>query len=268
MRPLQPIGLCTYRARATRLVRPMPVRGAVSLRRAGIGALAALLILAPDGLHRSEAEAKLTAVTPPVAAPLPPPVPLMVLTTAAGAPGYEYARRSVAAGTASAPVQPAALTIEDAWLSVFGGEFQLAAFIAHVAAANDLPPAFLLGLLRQESGLNHRAVSRAGAQGIAQFMPGTAGERGLADPFDPYEAIPKSAELLKEYRARFGNLGLAAAAYNAGPQRIRNWLSGRATLPAETLAYVTRITGRSADAWRLDGDRSTTAEFLRDMQRP
>ena len=49
-------------------------------------------------------------------------------------------------------------------------------------------------------------------------MPGTAAERGLSDPFDPEQAIPKAAELLSELRTRFGNLGLAAAAYNAGPQ--------------------------------------------------
>ncbi len=100
------------------------------------------------------------------------------------------------------------------------------ALIASAAAANDLPPDFFLRLLRQESGLNPYAVSPVGAQGIAQFMPGTAAERGLRNPFDPGEAIPKSAELLREHRARFGNLGLAAAAYNAGPQRVARMARG------------------------------------------
>ena len=53
--------------------------------------------------------------------------------------------------------------------------------------------------------------------GVAQFMSGTASERGLADPFDPATAIPASAKLLAELARRFGNLGLSAAAYNAGP---------------------------------------------------
>ncbi len=64
------------------------------------------------------------------------------------------------------------------------------------------------------------------AQGIAQFMPGTASERRLLDPFDPVQALPKSAEFLSELRSQFGNLGLAAAAYNAGPRRVQEWLAG------------------------------------------
>ena len=130
------------------------------------------------------------------------------------------------------------------------------ALIASAAAANDLPPDFFLRLLRQESGLNPYAVSPVGAQGIAQFMPGTAAERGLRNPFDPGEAIPKSAELLREHRARFGNLGLAAAAYNAGPQRVRGWLEGRSAMPAETRDYVVRITGRPLEEWATQAGRA------------
>src|SRR5437870_3050543 len=81
------------------------------------------------------------------------------------------------------------------------------------------------------------------AQGIAQFMPGTAAERRLLDPFDPVQALPKSAEFLRELREQLGNLGLAAAAYNAGPQRVRDWLSGARPLPAETHNYVLAVTG-------------------------
>jgi soluble lytic murein transglycosylase-like protein len=87
-----------------------------------------------------------------------------------------------------------------------------------------LPIAFLTRLTWQESSFRPNTISPAGAQGIAQFMPKTADERGLANPFDPEEAIPKSAELLADLKQRFGNLGLAAAAYNAGPLRVANWL--------------------------------------------
>src|SRR6185503_17464107 len=84
---------------------------------------------------------------------------------------------------------------------------------------------------------------------------GTAAERGLADPFDPEQAIPKSAELLDELRRRFGNLGLAAAAYNGGPARVEAWLDGRGGLPWETRNYVSVITGRAAEDWIAESRR-------------
>ena len=117
------------------------------------------------------------------------------------------------------------------------------------AAQNALPVDFFTRLIWQESRFNPFSVSHAGAQGIAQFMPGTARRVGLADPFDPIQALPKSAELLRELRAHFGNLGLAAAAYNAGPKRVEDWLGKRKVLPQETEAYVRIITGRSAQEW-------------------
>jgi hypothetical protein len=118
------------------------------------------------------------------------------------------------------------------------------------AHANDLPLDFLTRLLWQESRFNPDAVSRAGAQGIAQFMPKTGASRGLQNPFDPIQAITKSAELLRDLSIQFGNLGLAAAAYNAGPKRVQDWLAGHRSLPQETQAYIRIVTGRSADEWR------------------
>jgi hypothetical protein len=61
--------------------------------------------------------------------------------------------------------------------------------------------------------------------------------------------LPKSAEFLSELRDQFGNLGLAAAAYNAGPQRVRDFIAGARALPIETQNYVLTITGRSVDDW-------------------
>jgi hypothetical protein len=86
------------------------------------------------------------------------------------------------------------------------------------AAANGLPVDYFTRLIWRESSFRPWVVSPVGAQGIAQFMPGTAAERGLLDPFDPLQAIPASAQLLKGLAERFGSLGLAAAAYNAGPR--------------------------------------------------
>jgi hypothetical protein len=126
--------------------------------------------------------------------------------------------------------------------------------VESAAQAHGLPFEFFARLIWQESRFQPNAVgpmTRNGqrAQGIAQFMPGTANARGAFDPFDPVSALPKSAEFLEELHRTFGNLGLAAAAYNAGPGRVREWLSGRSGLPAETRNYVLRITGRSADDW-------------------
>ena len=134
------------------------------------------------------------------------------------------------------------------------------------AASQGLPIDFFTRLIRQESNFDPKAVSRAGAQGIAQFMPGTARWRGLSDPFEPTDALRESARWLRELREQFGNLGLAAAAYNAGPQRVRDWLAGHGQLPNETRVYVRIITGRSANEWvgtketRADGPTGTCAQ--------
>ncbi len=121
--------------------------------------------------------------------------------------------------------------------------------LAAVAAANDLPLGFFTRLIWQESRFDPAAVSRAGAQGIAQFMPKTAAWVGLANPFDALGAVDKSAQFLRSLRAQFGNLGLAAAAYNAGPKRVEDWLGGRRSLPRQTEAYVRIVTGHAASEW-------------------
>jgi hypothetical protein len=119
------------------------------------------------------------------------------------------------------------------------------------AEARDLPPMPFVRLIWKESRFNPHAVSPKGAQGIAQFMPGTAEERGLYDPFQPKLAIVHSASLLADLRREFGNFGLAAAAYNAGAERVRAWLAGSSGLPWETRDYVEFITGRAAEEWKL-----------------
>ena len=121
------------------------------------------------------------------------------------------------------------------------------------AEARGLPPMAFVRLIWRESRFNPRAVSYKGAQGIAQFMPGTADERGLDDPFEPKSAIMHSASLLADLRAEFGNFGLAAAAYNAGAERVRGWLAGSSGLPGETRAYVQFVTGLDAESWKEPG---------------
>ncbi|MDE3745338.1 lytic transglycosylase domain-containing protein [Methylobacterium radiotolerans] len=141
---------------------------------------------------------------------------------------------------AAAPSEGATETVEQA----------LCRLIDDSAKARGLPVPFLTRLIWRESSFRVGVVSPAGAQGVAQFMPGTARERGLLDPFDPEQAIPHAAHLLADLRTQFGNLGLAAAAYNGGAARVSKWLAGDGGLPAETRAYVAAITGRPVDDWR------------------
>lgn len=130
--------------------------------------------------------------------------------------------------------------------------------IEAAARANNLPLEFFARVIWQESRFQSDAVgpvTRSGqrAQGIAQFMPGTASERRLLDPFDPVQALPKSAEFLSQLRSQFGNLGLAAAAYNAGPRRVQEWLAGTGPMPQETRHYVAVITGATIEEWQAAG---------------
>lgn len=131
--------------------------------------------------------------------------------------------------------------------------------IERAAQANGLPVGFLTRIIWRESSFRASVVSPAGAQGIAQFMPGTAVARGVLNPFDPEEAIPKSARLLADLKRRFGNLGLAAAAYNAGAQRVAGWLAGKGSLPSETRTYIQYVTARPAEDWQGSGSSNPNA---------
>ena len=126
---------------------------------------------------------------------------------------------------------------------------ELCTTLVEVARSNDLPLGFFTNLIWRESRFDHDAISPVGAMGIAQFMPDVAEKLSL-DAFDSRSALPASGRLLRVLRARFGNLGLAAAAYNAGPKRVLDWLERRSTLPKETQDYVYLITGRPAALWQ------------------
>jgi hypothetical protein len=116
-----------------------------------------------------------------------------------------------------------------------------AAPIAAAAQRWNVSAALLAAQLYAESGFNSYAVSPAGAQGIAQFMPGTARSLGLDDPFDAAQAIDAQGRLMRDLLRRFGSVPLALAAYNAGPGAV----SACGCVPPypETQAYVARILG-------------------------
>jgi Transglycosylase SLT domain len=118
------------------------------------------------------------------------------------------------------------------------------------AARSGLPVNFLARLIWRESIFDDQAISPVGAEGIAQFMPDTAKLRGLKNSFDYREALPASADYLAFLREKFGNLGLAAAAYNFGEDGTAKWLGGTRSLPDETEDYVLEITGHEAAEWR------------------
>ena len=140
------------------------------------------------------------------------------------------------------------------------------------AQGEGLPLEFFARAIWQESRFQSDAVgpvTRYGqrAQGIAQFMPGTANERRLLDPFDPVQALPKSAEFFRELRGQFGNLGLAALAYNAGPRRVQEWLAGSGPMPQQTRNYVSAITGTPVHDW-AKAARPQAARPCADRQLP
>jgi len=179
---------------------------------------------------------------------------LMLLAAGAGARPVEYAPQTAAVDTGAArPSEHGARAKRRAPYEIK----DQAAFVAKVcrqievaARAYGLPPAFLAKLIWKESRFDPNAISPMGAEGIAQFMPATAARRGLENTFEPMAAILASAELLAKYENSYGNLGLAAAAYNAGADRVDAWRAGQSGLPFETRDYVYSITGHKAREWK------------------
>ena len=103
-----------------------------------------------------------------------------------------------------------------------------------------IEPALLRAMIHAESGFQPRARSPKGAIGLMQLMPGTARQMGVADALVPYANVQGGAKYLAWLLARFnGDLPLAIAAYNAGPEAVRKY----AGIPpyAETQVYVQRV---------------------------
>lgn len=116
----------------------------------------------------------------------------------------------------------------------------LSSLIQTAATKYGIDPGLLSALVQQESGGNAAAVSKAGAQGLTQLMPGTAAQYGVTDPFDPAQNLDGGAHFLADLLNRYnGDTSLALAAYNAGPGNVAKY-NGIPPFP-ETQSYVTTI---------------------------
>jgi soluble lytic murein transglycosylase-like protein len=117
---------------------------------------------------------------------------------------------------------------------------ELQELLAKAGTAHDLDVDLLASVVRQESGGNAHAVSRSGALGLMQLMPGTAAELGVNNAFAPGENVNGGSAYLDALLKRYhDNLALALAAYNAGPAAVDKWHG----IPPyrETRAYVARV---------------------------
>ena len=127
-----------------------------------------------------------------------------------------------------------------------GGPHQLASgqletLVRNAAFAHEVDPKLVAAVIDAESHGNPAAVSRVGAQGLMQLMPGTAAEYGVTNAFDPVENVDGGTHYLHDLLRRYrGNVRLAVAAYNAGPGAV----DAAHGVPAfaETRAYVERVT--------------------------
>jgi soluble lytic murein transglycosylase-like protein len=120
---------------------------------------------------------------------------------------------------------------------VLSGHGDLEALAATMERRHGLPRGLLWAVVQTESNARAHRISFAGAMGPAQLMPGTARLLGVADPFDPPQALDAGARYLKEQLERFRDVRLAVAAYNAGPGAVR----GAVPRNGETEVYVAKV---------------------------
>ena len=165
---------------------------------------------------------------------------LALATPAAAQTGnWDNAGGGLFVGQAAArgPAETAAPLADPSFPSTADQPFD--AIVRRVAAEHGLDPRLLHAVLIVESAYRPDAVSSAGAQGLAQLMPGTARDLGVADPFDPAQNVAGGGAYVAQMLARYEDMRLALAAYNAGPGRVDR-AGGVPAIP-ETQAYVDSV---------------------------
>ncbi|MBW2142162.1 MAG: lytic transglycosylase domain-containing protein [Deltaproteobacteria bacterium] len=111
--------------------------------------------------------------------------------------------------------------------------------IEKAAGKTGLDANLVKAVIKAESNFDPRVESDKGARGLMQIMPGTAGDLGIANAFDPAQNIEGGCRYLKQMLDRYsGNLNQALAAYNWGPGNLDRSKGG---LPAETRTYIERV---------------------------
>lgn len=136
------------------------------------------------------------------------------------------------------------------------GHDDVAALAAAAERRHGLPRGLMQAVVQVESAGQPHRISRAGAMGPAQLMPGTAAQLAVRDPFDPSQAIDGGARYLAQLLKRTGRVDLAVAAYNAGPGAVQ----GRVPRNGETEVYVARVlrVWRAGAASTAEGRRRAT----------
>ncbi len=129
--------------------------------------------------------------------------------------------------------------LDPRWIGAGDQRLDLSPIVVREAKKRNLDPILLEEVIRQESNFRPTAVSRVGAAGLMQLMPGTASMLGVRNSFDPDENVAGGAQYLAEQLSRFQRLDLALAAYNAGPGAVAAY--GGVPPYRETINYVSRI---------------------------
>jgi D-alanyl-D-alanine carboxypeptidase len=145
-------------------------------------------------------------------------------------------------------------------------------YILEASTKFGVPEQWIREVMRQESDGQEQAVSSAGAMGLMQIMPDTFDDLrqryGLgSDPFEPHDNITAGAAYIREMYDRYGAPGFLAA-YNAGPQRLDNYLGGSDSLPDETVNYVASLAPHLGSSVPMTGPLAAYGQGSAGTQNP